>query len=73
MVKKAFGVAGGDIRIGADILCRAALDEEFAGASGRYFDNDEGRFGDPHPDALNQIKSAEIVAHIEKILAAKSN
>ena len=29
MVKEAFGVAGGDIRIGADILTRAALTDEF--------------------------------------------
>ena len=40
MVKQAYGVAGGDLRIGAEILCRAALSDEFAAASGQYFDND---------------------------------
>lgn len=49
MVKQAFGVSGADIGIGADILIRAALSDEFAGASGRYFDNDSGRFTPARP------------------------
>ena len=69
MVRQAFGVAGGDIRIGADILCRAALDPAFASASGRYFDNDSGRFASPHPDALDPRKSEGIVRAIEMVLA----
>ena len=69
MVKTAFGVAGGDICIGAEILVRAALDDEFSNASGQYFDNDSGRFKSPHPDALNPQKSQEIVHTIEAILS----
>jgi hypothetical protein len=69
MVKQAFGVAGGDLRIGADILCRAALEDEFAAASGQYFDNDSGQFASPHPDALNPQKSEGIVRVIEAVLA----
>ena len=69
MVKEAFGVAGGDIRIGADILTRAALADEFAAASGQYFDNDSRRFASPHPDALNPQKCEEIVRLIEAVLA----
>ncbi|NER23503.1 MAG: SDR family NAD(P)-dependent oxidoreductase [Symploca sp. SIO1C2] len=69
MVKQAFGVSGGDIRIGAEILSRAALADEFATASGQYFDNDSGNFASPHPDALNPHKSQEILRIIEKILA----
>ncbi len=42
MVKEGFGVAGKDIRIGAEILIRAALGDEFENASGHYFDNDSG-------------------------------
>ncbi len=68
MVKDAFGVAGGDIRIGADILCRAALSDEFAAASGQYFDNDAGRFASPHSDALDPQKSEEVVRVIERVL-----
>lgn len=69
MVKEGFGMAGNDIQIGADILVRAALAEEFANASGRYFDNDKGRFASPHPDALDQKKSEGIVRVIETVLA----
>ncbi len=68
MVKEAYGVAGGDLRIGAEILTRAALSDEFADASGRYFDNDSGRFASPHPDALDPQKCDEIVRLIEAIL-----
>ncbi|CAM2011697.1 SDR family NAD(P)-dependent oxidoreductase [Acanthopleuribacter pedis] len=51
MVKEAYGMAGGDLRIGADILTRAALSDEFADASGRYYDNDHQRFAPAHADA----------------------
>lgn len=68
MVKEAFGVTGGDIRIGAEILMRAALTDEFAAASGQYFDNDKGQFSNPHPDGLNPQKCQEIVSIIEKVL-----
>ena len=70
MVKQAYGVAGGDLRIGAEILFRAALSDEFAAASGRYFDNDIGQFAAPHPDALNNQKCDAIVGVIEAVLAA---
>ena len=70
MVKEGFGVAGGDIRIGAEILTRAALADDFATASGRYFDNDAGQFGSPHPDALDPRKSEEAVRGIEAVLAS---
>ncbi|MET4805388.1 SDR family NAD(P)-dependent oxidoreductase [Limibacillus sp. MBR-115] len=69
MVKEAFGIAGGDIRIGADILKRAALDASFAKASGQYFDNDKGQFSAPHPDALDPGKTEEIIGVIERLLA----
>ena len=69
MVKEGFGVAGGDIRIGADILIRAALADEFENASGEYFDNDSGKFASPHSDALDPQKSEEIVRAIEQVLA----
>ncbi len=69
MVKEAFGVVGGDIRIGAEILARATLADEFADASGKYFDNDTGRFASPHPDALDAQKCEAIVRAIESVLA----
>jgi NAD(P)-dependent dehydrogenase (short-subunit alcohol dehydrogenase family) len=71
MVREGFGVAGGDLRVGAEILTRAALADEFAAASGRYFDNDKGKFASPHPDALDQRKSEEIVRVIEDCLHSR--
>ena len=69
MVKDGFGMAGNDIHIGADILVRAALADEFADASGKYFDNDKGRFASPHPDALDLQKCQEVIRTIEAVLS----
>ena len=69
MVKDAYGVQGNDLRVGADILVRASLSSEFAGASGRYFDNDRGEFAPPHPDALDPEKNARVVQAIEAVIA----
>jgi NAD(P)-dependent dehydrogenase (short-subunit alcohol dehydrogenase family) len=73
MVKEAYGQAGKDIGIGANILTRAATSAEFADASGHYFDNDAGRFASPHPDALDPAKNAAIVNLIEATINAISN
>ncbi|MDF1737888.1 MAG: SDR family NAD(P)-dependent oxidoreductase [Verrucomicrobiales bacterium] len=69
MVKEGFGMAGKDLGIGADILRRAALSDEFMNASGQYFDNDAQRFADPHPDALDDERCAEVVREIESLVA----
>jgi NAD(P)-dependent dehydrogenase (short-subunit alcohol dehydrogenase family) len=68
MVTEGFGIAGSDVSIGADILCRAALSDEFASANGLYFDNDTKRFADPHTDALDAHKSSAVVQAIEAVL-----
>ncbi|MBQ4832122.1 SDR family NAD(P)-dependent oxidoreductase [Pseudoalteromonas sp. MMG010] len=60
MVEQAYGVAGGNLQQGADILVRATLSDEFANASGLYFDNDIGQFTAPHPDAVNADKIQKI-------------
>jgi NAD(P)-dependent dehydrogenase (short-subunit alcohol dehydrogenase family) len=69
MVKQAYGVAGDDVGKGAEILVRAALEDEFAAASGLYFDNDSGNFAAPHPDALDARMSQEVVGAIETVLS----
>jgi len=68
MVKEGFGMPGKDIQIGVDILVRAALASEFADASGKYFDNDSGRFTSPHSDAMDARKSDEVIRAIEAFL-----
>lgn len=68
MVKEAYGIAGGDIRLGADILYRAALSDEFVNAHGQYFDNDAECFADPHRDALDSHKVSAVIEAIESLL-----
>ncbi|NGN97120.1 SDR family NAD(P)-dependent oxidoreductase [Grimontia sp. S25] len=68
MVTEGFGVAGGDIGIGADILARASLSDEFADASGKYYDNDSHRFAAPHSEAANGAKVDAVVEAIESLI-----
>ncbi|MDO6783878.1 SDR family NAD(P)-dependent oxidoreductase [Neptunomonas phycophila] len=70
MVKEAYGIAGGDLTRGADILVKAALSDEFAEASGLYFDNDIPDFSDPHPDALNSQKVAQLMQQLDTIVTS---
>ena len=67
MVKDAYGMDGKDLSIGANILVDAALGDQFANASGKYFDNDNGRFASPHPDALDDKKNAALVDVVERL------
>ncbi|WP_170402138.1 SDR family NAD(P)-dependent oxidoreductase [Ruegeria arenilitoris] len=69
MVKEGFGVAGNDMRIGADILCRAALDSEFANASGKYFDNDSGQLARPHAAAMDEDHRKSVMEAIHEVTA----
>ncbi len=68
MVKEAYGTNGHDINIGADILCRASLSEEFNNATGKYFDNDYGQFSNPHPDALDEGKRLEVLDVLDRVI-----
>jgi len=68
MVEQAYGVAGGNLQMGADILVKAVLSDEFSDASGLYFDNDIGDFSSPHPDAVDPKKIAQITEVIEHII-----
>lgn len=60
MVKEAYGMKGGDLGKGARILMRASVGSDFAEANAQYFDNDSGRFGPPHPDAMDDSKASEV-------------
>ncbi|MEM6731289.1 MAG: SDR family NAD(P)-dependent oxidoreductase [Myxococcota bacterium] len=70
MVKEAFGQSRGGVEVGADILYRAAVSDEFADANGLYFDNDVGRFSDPHPDALNLEKTSAVLNAMQELLSS---
>ena len=69
MVKEAYGTAGKDLGIGADVLVRAALDPSFARASGRYYDNDIQSFAEPHPDALDGSKNTALIDALDAAVA----
>ncbi|MDA7424798.1 SDR family NAD(P)-dependent oxidoreductase [Thalassococcus lentus] len=69
MVKEGFGLAGSDLNIGADILVDAALGPRFSAATGRYFDNDSGRFAEPHAAALDHDHVASVMAVLDEMAA----
>lgn len=69
MVKEGFGVSGADISIGAEILSKAALSDEFSCATGKYFDNDSGDFSSHHPDVMNREKQQALASAIASIVA----
>lgn len=73
MVKEGFGIAGNDLGIGAEIVHKAALSDEFSGASGKYFDNDIGAFGMLHADAQDVGKCQSVITAIEAALAKLKN
>ncbi|APG63420.1 oxidoreductase [Sphingorhabdus lutea] len=68
MVREAYGQSGHDLKIGADILTRAALSDAFANASGQYYDNDRKSFASPHPDALHSSKNKRVMEAIESLI-----
>ncbi|WP_067866824.1 SDR family NAD(P)-dependent oxidoreductase [Neptuniibacter marinus] len=68
MVKNAYGIEGKSLSIGAKVLVKAAVDKDFANASGTYFDNDSNTFSAPHNDALNSEKNKALVQTIETLL-----
>ncbi|MEM7782154.1 MAG: SDR family NAD(P)-dependent oxidoreductase [Planctomycetota bacterium] len=68
MVKEAYGRKGKDLSIGAEILVRASISGEFASASGQYFDNDQGSFAQPHPDALDQEKITQLIEALDSLI-----
>ncbi|EHI49073.1 short-chain dehydrogenase of unknown substrate specificity [SAR116 cluster alpha proteobacterium HIMB100] len=73
MVKEGFGIDGKDLNIGADILVRAAIEEEFASASGMYFDNDSGGFASAHHAASDKGYCEEFMAALAELTQAHIN
>ena len=73
MVKEGFGIDGSDIAVGADIICRAALSDEFSAANGLYYDNDAKCFAPPHQDALDEALGTAIIAQMAETIAKVLN
>lgn len=68
MVKEAYGRKGYDLSIGADILYKASLSQEFANKTGSYYDNDYREFTNPHSFALNKDNRVNLMKTIDKII-----
>ena len=68
MVKEGFNVDGKSLDIGADILVKLSTEDNFIPESGLYFDNDIGKFGPPHDDALQPELCQDITNCIENFL-----
>lgn len=69
MVKEGYGIEGSDLQIGADVLREAAVGATFADANGKYFDNDNGVFANPHPAALDAGHAAQVMQGIKDAVA----
>lgn len=69
MVQVAYGRKGFDLKIGADILYRASLSQEFESANGKYYDNDIGRFASPHPYAQNKEHRQRLIEFMDQFLS----
>lgn len=68
MVKTAYGRQGYDLSIGANILYRAVLSAEFADKTGKYYDNDNEKFANPHPFAMNKQNRMKLVKTMDEII-----
>ena len=70
MVKSAYGIAGGDLKLGAQIFMDAAFSERFANVEGDYFDNDHNTFAAPHPFANDPSHIKMLITELDAIIAA---
>ncbi|MEM6642901.1 MAG: SDR family NAD(P)-dependent oxidoreductase [Bacteroidota bacterium] len=68
MAKEAFGQVWSSADKGSDILHDLAVAEKYHGISGEYFDNDQGGFGQAHPEAYNKEKTKALVETIKQYL-----
>ena len=69
MVKTAYGIAGGDLSIGAQILVDSAFSSRFAHVSGEYFDNDYNTFAMPHPFAKDAKNRIRLIDEMDSLIA----
>ncbi len=68
MVKEAYGKFWSSADKGADILYDLATLENYEEAAGKYFDNDQGRFGQAHGDAYDAELIESLINATENII-----
>lgn len=65
MVQDGFGVAGGDVMIGANILANMATRTDILEHTGRYYDNDSRRFAPSHPAGNNAQQNQQLLEKLQ--------
>ena len=73
MVKEAYGRFWSSADKGANILYDLAVLENYADATGKYFDNDQGNFGKAHADAYNDAVIKKLIHKTEEVLSVQTN
>lgn len=72
MAREAYGQHWAPAEKGSNMLVDLAMLEEYAGITGKYFDNDKGSikgaFAEAHPDAYNQEKIAQLISATQKAI-----
>ena len=59
-----------DLRAGARVIVRAALESEYAGASSGVFDAGSNTFLAPHPDVADLRKSSAVLCAMESVICS---
>ncbi|MEM6807011.1 MAG: SDR family NAD(P)-dependent oxidoreductase, partial [Bacteroidota bacterium] len=67
MVQEAYGHHWSSADKGANIIYDLATSEDYQAASGKYYDNDQGGFGQAHPDAYSDRKIEKLILETEAI------
>lgn len=68
MVKEAYGKFWSSADKGANILYDLAISDDYAGVTGKYFDNDRGAFGAAHPDVDDPRKINDLLELTDDLL-----
>ncbi len=69
MVQEAYGRFWSSADKGANILYELAISEKHEGITGKYFDNDNGAYGNAHPSAYDEKAISKLIEATEKIIA----
>lgn len=69
MANEAYGQHWSPAEKGVDILHELAMDSKYQGVTGKYYDNDNGGFGNAHPNAYNQAAINHLIEETEKIIS----
>lgn len=73
MVREAYGKFWSPAEKGGDIIYDLAIKDDYRDASGKYYDNDAGRFNRAHDDAYDESLIHELITQTDNLLTAISS